>query len=51
MAHLLAQIEDLRSQMIALAKELTLCDPRVVMISQKLDKLLNQYYALSASQK
>ena len=42
----LQKIESLRQLMHAVAREKDLTDPEVVNISQRLDRLLNQYHAL-----
>lgn len=41
---LLSRIEELRHLLYSMAKDRRLADPEVVHLSQKLDKLLNQYY-------
>ena len=38
------QIEDLRLQMQEIALDKDLTDPRVVSISERLDKLINEFY-------
>jgi len=38
------KIEDLRQEMYIVAKNTRITDPMVIEISQKLDRLLNQYY-------
>lgn len=39
------QIEELRLQMQKLASDKDLTDPRVVVISEKLDLLINEFYS------
>lgn len=41
---LLKLIEEMRNQLNQLGKLKPLTDPEVVSLSQKLDKLLNEYY-------
>ncbi|AFM01090.1 MULTISPECIES: aspartyl-phosphate phosphatase Spo0E family protein [Desulfitobacterium] len=41
---LLKLIEDMRKELNQLGKRKPLTDPEVVDLSQKLDKLLNEYY-------
>ena len=44
-------IEETRSELNQLGKKKPLTDPEVIFLSQKLDKLLNDYYFLTAKQK
>jgi len=41
-------IEETRSELNQLGKKKPLTDPEVIFLSQKLDKLLNDYYFLTA---
>ncbi|HVJ49778.1 MAG TPA: aspartyl-phosphate phosphatase Spo0E family protein [Desulfitobacterium sp.] len=43
---LLKKIENQRNLLYAKAKDRRLVDPEVVQMSQKLDRLLNQYHSL-----
>lgn len=44
---LLRLIEEMRNELNQLGKRKPLTDPEVVGLSQKLDKLLNEYYLLA----
>lgn len=44
--HLLIQIEQLRQQLNELHKNKNLTDPEVIVASQMLDAVLNEYYRL-----
>lgn len=49
--HLLKEIEELRQQLYSLSCDKELADPAVVLMSQKLDDLLNLYYRTSPTSK
>ena len=44
---LLKPIEQLRKELNQLAKHKPLTDPEVVKLSQRLDRLLNEYYRMA----
>ncbi|HVJ47649.1 aspartyl-phosphate phosphatase Spo0E family protein [Desulfitobacterium sp.] len=46
-AHLIKFIEEMRRELIQLGKSKPLTDPEVVKLSQRLDRLLNEYQLIS----
>ncbi|MHB1653225.1 MAG: Spo0E family sporulation regulatory protein-aspartic acid phosphatase [Desulfitobacteriaceae bacterium] len=46
---LIESIEKLRMKMSEVAKDKSLVDPQVIEISQRLDVLINEHYALTRS--